>query len=141
MRQFTRSALLAGKSVISTEVGAVNVASFTQTVPQLLNLFKKSFAAGVSMMVIHGYAYTGEYVLTNWPGYNAFLFSFTELWNDKVPSWEQIKDSFEFTARNSLILQSGRPQTDIVFYSYAAPFVARTRFESTVLSDLGKTIC
>jgi hypothetical protein len=140
MRQFTGPALLAGRSVISTEVGAVPGASYMQTVPELLDLFKESFAAGVSMMVIHGFAYTGEYTLTNWPGYDAFLYSFTEMWNNKVPSWNQMKDAMDFAARNSLILQSGKPQTDLAFYSYAAPFHHHTKFQSTTLSDLGKNL-
>lgn len=137
-RQFTGSALLAGKSVISTEVGAVSGASYTQTIPELLNLFKTSFAGGVSMMVIHGFSYTGEYPGTTWPGYNAFQFAFTEMWNNKVPSWAQIRDALDYTARNSLVLQTGRPQTDIAFYYYGAPFEAATRFQSSVLSRLGK---
>ncbi|PQE23273.1 secreted protein [Rutstroemia sp. NJR-2017a BVV2] len=126
-RQFSGAALLTGKYTISTEVGAVSTATYTQTVPELLNLFKKSFAGGVSMM----------YPLTTWPGYNAFLFTFTEMWNNKVPSWTQIKDAFDYTARNSLVLETGRPQTDIAFYYYAAPWQLSTRFQTTILSDLG----
>ena len=139
MRQFSGPALLSGKSVISNEVGAVRGASFTQTVPQLLRLFKQSFAAGVSMEVIHGLAYSGEYTGTTWPGYNAFGFMFTEMWNSKIPSWEQIKESLEYSARHSLILQRGTPQVDVATYYYPAPWAPSPSFPSTILGSLGKT--
>lgn len=108
-RQFTGPAQLTRKSVISYEVGALSGASYTQTVPELLVMFKEAFASAVSMMVVHGYVYTGEYPGTSWPGYDAFLYTITETWNDKSPSWTQIKDAMDFMALNQLVLQSGQP--------------------------------
>ena len=67
-RQFSGPAHLANKSVVSTEVGAVSGLPYTLTVPNLLRLIKRSWAGGVTMSVIHGSNYAGNYVNTTWPG-------------------------------------------------------------------------
>lgn len=127
------------RSIISTEVGAILTASYTQTVPELLTLFKKSFASSVSTMVIHGFAYSGEYPHTTWPGVNSLGYQYSEMWNSQFPAWTQLKDAFDYTARNSLILQSGQPQTDLAFYFYSAPWTG-TNVNSMITGTLGMRI-
>lgn len=116
---FVGAAHLSGRNVISTEVGAVASGSYTQTIPSLVALFKDSFAAGVNMMVIHGYPYSGEYINTTWPGYDPFVYAYTECWNERQPAWRHMNDSLAYAARNSLVLQTGVPRVDLAFYTFA----------------------
>lgn len=65
-RQFSGPAHLAGRNVISTEVGAVNVPPYSLTIPALLSHIKKSLAGGFTMSVIHGSPYSSDYPNTTW---------------------------------------------------------------------------
>ncbi|KAK8118432.1 uncharacterized protein PG998_003058 [Apiospora kogelbergensis] len=137
MRQFSGTALLAGKSVVSNEVGAVRGAAYSQTVPELLGLFQKSFAAGISMQVIYGFGYTGEFPRMNWPGFTAFGYGFTEMWNHKTPAWNHFQDVMDFAARHMLILQRETPKVDIAGYYYPAPFDLKSGLPTETLKRLG----
>ncbi|EUC43134.1 hypothetical protein COCMIDRAFT_7366 [Bipolaris oryzae ATCC 44560] len=121
-RQFVGPAHLSGRNVISTEIGAINGAAYVLRVPKLKNLFDKSYATGVNTMVVHGYAYSGEYVGTTWPGYTPFQYAYTEMWNQRQPAWSHLDDLFTYSARNSLIMQSGTPKVDLALYYYEIPY-------------------
>ncbi|KAI5919751.1 hypothetical protein F4810DRAFT_465504 [Camillea tinctor] len=121
-RQFTGAAHLAGRNVISTEVGAVRGEAYKVRVPALKNLFDGSFATGVNSMVIHGYAYSGEYVGTNWPGFTPFQYEFSEMWNHRQPAWKHLDDLMLYSARNSMVMQRGVPKLDIAFYYFEIPY-------------------
>jgi hypothetical protein len=121
-RQFAGAAHLAGRNRISTEVGAVLGGAYKQRVPELRSLFDGSYAAGVNVMVIHGYAYGGEYVGTTWPGYTPFQYEFSEMWNARQPAWRHFDDLMSYSARNSMISQSGISKVDVVFYYYEIPY-------------------
>ncbi|KAH6716535.1 hypothetical protein BKA61DRAFT_717923 [Leptodontidium sp. MPI-SDFR-AT-0119] len=136
-RQFTGPAHLQHNNVISTEVGAVKSGAYVMTVPSLLRSFKDSFAGGVNMMVIHGFAYTGEYPGTTWPGYTSFFYLFTEQWNQKHPAWKHFKDSMDYTARCQMMLQSGVPQIDLIFYLFEEPWTATNANMSENLKEAG----
>ncbi|CZR63542.1 uncharacterized protein PAC_13439 [Phialocephala subalpina] len=138
-RQFVGPAQLQQRNIISSEVGAVMSGSYFQTVPALLRLFKTSFAAGVNMMVIHGFSYTGEYPGTTWPGYATFGYLFTEQWDDKQPAWRHLKDSLDYTARCQMVLQTGVPRVDLAFYLFEDPWLAKDAYLSDNLNALGYT--
>jgi hypothetical protein len=121
-RQFTGPAHFSNRNVISTEVGAVLGGAYKLRVPELKDLFAGSFASGVNMMVIHGYAYGGEYVGTTWPGYTPFQYEYTETWNYRHPAWIHLNDTVLYAARNSLVLQTGIPKVDVAFYYFENPY-------------------
>lgn len=121
-RQFTGAAHLAGRNVISTEVGAVLGGAYKVRVPELKTLFDGSFTAGVNTMVIHGYAYGGEYVNTTWPGYTPFQYTYAEMWNFRQPAWQHLDDLMEYSARNSMVMRLGVPKVDIAFYYFEIPY-------------------
>ncbi|KAI1344239.1 hypothetical protein F5Y15DRAFT_365918 [Xylariaceae sp. FL0016] len=121
-RQFTGAAHLAGRNVISTEIGAVLGGAYKQRLPELKGLFDGSYAAGVNKMVIHGYAYSGEYVGTTWPGYTPFQYEYTEMWNQRQPAWRHFDDLMNYSSRNSLVMQSGIPKIDVAFYYFQIPY-------------------
>lgn len=59
-RQFSAPAYMAGKEVVSAEVGAVLGRTYQMTIPHLLQLIHRLFAGGVNAVVLHGYPYSGE---------------------------------------------------------------------------------
>ncbi|KAF2180154.1 hypothetical protein K469DRAFT_753618 [Zopfia rhizophila CBS 207.26] len=138
-RQFASPAHLANKSVVSTELGAVNVAPYSLRVPDLLQQIKRSFAGGFTMNVIHGFPTVTPYFNTTWPGYTAFFYMFTDMWNSIQPAWQHMSDSLDYIGRNQFILQQGTARVDLAFYFYAAPWYPRPQYNSTNLQDLGYT--
>ena len=60
-RQFTGPANVAGKRVISNEMGAQIFQAYQQTLPELLDLTKRAYSAGNNQMVFHGSPYSWQY--------------------------------------------------------------------------------
>lgn len=140
-RQFTGPAHLAGRNIISTEVGAISVGAYKLTVPKLKNLFDQSYAAGVNNMVIHGYAYGGEYYGTTWPGYTPFQYKFTEMWNHRQPAWKHMDELLAYSARNSMMMQSGTPKVDLAFYYFENPWRFSKIYSSSEMNQHGELKC
>lgn len=79
---------MAGKRVISAEVGAELGSTYQQVLPELLRLIKRLFAGGINAVVMHGLPYSGEVsdqgpkvglcafllIETSVPNYNLALF-------------------------------------------------------------------
>lgn len=139
-RQFTGAAHLAGRNVISTEIGAISGGAYSLRVPKLKNLFDQSYAAGVNKMVVHGYAYSGEYVKTTWPGYTPFQYAYTEMWNQRQPAWQHLDDLFTYSARNSLMMRSGTPKVDVALYYYQIPYEFAEIGPTPELNSYGRLI-
>lgn len=113
-RQFSGPAQLAGKRVISNEVGAVALKAYSYDHSQLLLSVNRAVAGGVNQFVIHGQSYSGNYFGTTWPGYTAFLYLFSELYTDKQPSWHNgMKDVLDYISRLQYVQQQGEPRVDI----------------------------
>ncbi|KAF2994986.1 hypothetical protein E8E13_003871 [Curvularia kusanoi] len=138
-RQFSGPAHFYNKSVISTEVGAVQEGAYLLTIPDLLRLIKRSFAGGFTMSVIHGFPTFTPYPNTTWPGYTAFYYQFTEMWNQVQPSWMHMRDTLDYVGRNQWALQQGTPQIDLAFYVYDSPWLPLSQYNSTNLEKLGYT--
>jgi hypothetical protein len=69
-RQFTGPAILAGKRIISAEVGAALAATYQTQLPGLLNGFKRLFAGGVNSLSIHGLSYSGSVCIEYYPAFH-----------------------------------------------------------------------
>lgn len=136
-RQFSGPAHIAGKQVISSELGAVNEVSYSQTIPDLLWHMKRSWAGGITRMVIHGSPYSGDYSNTTWPGLNGFGYRYTEMWNRIQPCWQHMKDSMDYIARNQYVLQQGAAKIDVAFYMYEDPYLYKTKYQSNNLENIG----
>ncbi|KAL3468836.1 hypothetical protein BJX99DRAFT_268992 [Aspergillus californicus] len=116
-RQFSGPAYLAGKAVVSNEMGAIS-AAYNYPLPRLLYSIASAVAGGVNQFVLHGQSYTGNYYETTWPGYTAFSYSFSELYSDKQPSWDHgMPEVLEYIARVQYIQRQGIPRTDVAIYS------------------------
>lgn len=130
---------MAGRNLISTEVGAVLGGAYKQRLPELKSLIDGSFAAGINTMVIHGYAYSGGYVGTTWPGYTPFQYEYTEMWNHRQPVWRHLDDLMLYSARNSMVMQHGVPKIDIAFYYFEIPYrFGMGEYPGSDLNEYGK---
>lgn len=127
-RQYAGPANLAGKRVISSELGANIEDVYQQTMPNLLWDFKRSIAGGVNQFVLHGYPYSGNYPNTTWPGFTTFAYLFSEMHGRHQPAWDFYSDSVDFIARNQYIFQSGVPKMDLVLYSKYTTYAAIQSF-------------
>lgn len=90
------------------------------------------------MNVIHGYPATAPYTNTTWPGYTAFFYRFTEMWNPIQPAWVHMKEVLDYGGRNQWVLQQGIPQIDLAFYSSASPWTPSMIYKSSNLENLVK---
>ncbi|KAH6720879.1 hypothetical protein BKA61DRAFT_570522 [Leptodontidium sp. MPI-SDFR-AT-0119] len=97
-RQFSGPANLAGKRVISNEMGAVRFSAYRQTLPSLINLVKKAYAGGNNQMVFHGASYSHHFPNT-------------------TVCYNSAENYIDFVARNNFVLQSGVPKRDIVIWN------------------------
>ena len=87
-RQYSGPANLAGKRVISSELGANPNEAYQLTLPGLLWDITRSLAGGVNMFVLHGYPYSGMYPNTTWPGFTTFAYGFSEMHGRHQPGWD-----------------------------------------------------
>ena len=115
-RQFSGPANLAGKRVMSSELGAQRDEVYSQTMPELIWDTKRSVAGGINQFVYHGYPYTGNYPNTTWPGYTTFTYRFSNMHGPRQPAWEHYSDFIDWTARTQWVAQSGVPKIDLAFW-------------------------
>jgi hypothetical protein len=52
---------LAGKQIVSNELGAVELEAYQQTLPNILSSVKKAYSAGNNQMIFHGSPYSYQY--------------------------------------------------------------------------------
>jgi hypothetical protein len=117
-RQFSGPANLAGKRVISNEMGAVMFKSYNYPHSELLFSVNRAVAGGVNQVVLHGQSYTGDYYGTTWPGYTAFNYLFSDSYSNKQPSWDNgFSDVLGYIARVQFLQQSGIPRVDVAIYN------------------------
>ncbi|KAI1137565.1 hypothetical protein F5Y05DRAFT_419507 [Hypoxylon sp. FL0543] len=116
-RQFCGPANLAGKSVISIELGADIIRTYIQTWSDILSEANRAFVAGVNQMSIHGATYSHDYANTTWPGYTSFQYLFAGQHSRHQPAWDVgYKQVNDYLARVQFVLQSGTPRVDVVFW-------------------------
>ncbi|KAM0722760.1 hypothetical protein Q7P37_002202 [Cladosporium fusiforme] len=115
-RQFAGPANLAGKRVISSELGAQRNEAYSQTMPELIWDVKRSIAGSVNNFVYHAYPFSGTYPNTTWPGYTTFAYRFSNMHGPRQPTWEYYDDFMNWTARTQYIAQSGIPKIDLAFW-------------------------
>ncbi|KAI7084709.1 hypothetical protein KC356_g6490 [Hortaea werneckii] len=139
-RQFSAPANLAGRNIISNELGAVQLEAYTQTLPELIWDTKLSIVGGVNRIVYHGYPYSGYYPNTTWPGYTTFYYRFSAMHGPRQPAWEYYDDYMNWTARMQHIAQSGVAKTDVAFWVYdLTTYEIFSRYNSSDMDDAGFT--
>ncbi|KAF3023628.1 hypothetical protein E8E14_012737 [Neopestalotiopsis sp. 37M] len=113
-RQFAGPAHLAGKEIISNELGAVFFKAYQYTIPDLLFSFNRAVIGGINQVVLHGQQYSGNYTDTTWPGQQTFSYIVSEMYSQKQPAWDQgYADMLEYMARVQFIHRLGVPRVDL----------------------------
>ncbi|RAH73281.1 uncharacterized protein BO66DRAFT_464466 [Aspergillus aculeatinus CBS 121060] len=117
-RQFVGPAVLAGKQIVSNEMGAVILEAYRSPLSHLQWQIHRALAAGVNRFVIHGQDYTGSYYGTTWPGYTAFAYLFANQFSEKDPVWYHgFADTLDYVARVQYTQQRAQLLTDVAIYN------------------------
>ncbi|PVH76879.1 hypothetical protein DL98DRAFT_657077 [Cadophora sp. DSE1049] len=137
-RQYVGPANLAGKKVISNELGAVMAKCYQMTLPMLTNLVKRAWAVGNNQMVFHAASYSGQYPNTTWPGLAGFIYLFSDPWSRHQPVWDNgFAEMNDFISRTQWVLQAGAPKRDIAFwYKHTKSLVLEDTATSNNFTDL-----
>lgn len=131
--QYSGAADLSGKQIISIELGADYLSSFSQTWQRLLFDAKHAFAGGVNQVVIHGATYSHNFTGTTWPGYTTHKYDYPEH-SRHQPGWGVgYPEALGYLARVQWVLQSGVPKVDIVFWDKQS---AQNAFPSPLYAPL-----
>ena len=65
-RLYAGPANLGGRTVVSSECGAVKGESYAQALPELLWHVKRSYAGSINQFVFHGFPYSGNVSSATW---------------------------------------------------------------------------
>lgn len=140
-KEFMGPAHVANANIISTELGAT-LLTYTQMLSSLIWQAKRSWAAGVNTIVIHGAQYSGDYVGTTWPGFQGLFLIATENWGRLQPAWQYFSEITNFFGRNNMVIQQGISKVDLSFYLHKPNFVqGQENFGMSQLLEKGKTLC
>ncbi|UPL03768.1 hypothetical protein LCI18_014702 [Fusarium solani-melongenae] len=119
--QFMGPAALAGKRVVSNEMGAIFLAAYKHDIPRLVHQSDLAFAAGNNRLVLHGLAFGGNYSATTWPGHSAFNYFVAEMHSQKHPSWQAgMPEAMEYLARTQFVMHEGLSRADVAIYHHVS---------------------
>lgn len=138
-RQLSGSANLAGKRIVSSELGAQRNEAYSQTLPELIWDVKRSVIGSINQMVYHAYPFSGTYPNTTWPGFTTFSYRFSNMHGPRQPTWEYYDDFMNWTARTQYIAQSGIPKIDLAFWLKKTEFFEiESQYQPNDLVEDGK---
>jgi len=119
-RQVVSGAHLSGAGEITLEAGANIAGEYDMSVDDYKVIADRAYAAGVTTMALHGFAYRTYqdlYQPWSWPGWSAFNLLFAESWSQAHPAMAQWDGLAGYYGRISAALQSGRPRVDLTVLS------------------------
>lgn len=105
------AAHVTGKNLVGAEAGTWVAEHFTEKLSDLKYLFDDLFLSGVNRITYHGTAYSPADA--PWPGW--CFYASTEM-NPRNAIWHDVPALNAYIARVQSILQSGRPDNDILLY-------------------------
>ncbi|MGH7950302.1 MAG: glycosyl hydrolase [Limisphaerales bacterium] len=111
------AAHVAGHQLTSAETGTWLKEHFTVTLADLKYLADDMFLSGVNHIFYHGLCYSPDEA--GWPGWH--FYASTEM-NPRNSIWRDVPALNEYIARVQSILQSGKPDNDILLYWPVADF-------------------
>ncbi|KAJ4481173.1 hypothetical protein J3R30DRAFT_3287511, partial [Lentinula aciculospora] len=71
-RQFTGGVHLGNRNLFCSEIGARAGEAKSMRMAELLLDVNSQYAGGVNVVMLHGFAYSGSYTNTTWPGVTTF---------------------------------------------------------------------
>jgi len=112
MAKFASSAAhVAGRQRVAAETGTWLSEHFTETLGALKDLVDELFLSGVNHVFYHGCCYSPDEAL--WPGW--LFYASTEM-NPRNPIWHDVPALNAYIARCQSLLQSGKPDNDLLLY-------------------------
>lgn len=111
------AAHVAGRQLTSAETGTWMAEHFTETLGEMKHLADDMFLAGVNHIVYHGLCYSPDEA--GWPGWH--FYASTEM-NPRNSIWHDARALNDYIARVQSVLQSGKPDNDILLYWPVADF-------------------
>ena len=106
-----------GHNLTGAETGTWIVEHFTETLGELKTLADDMFLSGVNHIFYHGACYSPDDA--PWPGW--VFYASTEM-NPRNSIWHDVPALNEYVARCQSILQSGKPDNDVLLYWPVADF-------------------
>ncbi len=112
MAKFASSAAhVAGRQLVAAETGTWLSEHFTETLAALKDLVDELFLSGVNHVLYHGSCYSPDEA--PWPGW--LFYASTEM-NPRNPIWRDVPALNAYIARCQSLLQSGKPDNDLLLY-------------------------
>lgn len=105
------AAHVAGRNLVAAETGTWLREHFTETLADLQGLLDDLFISGINHVVFHGTCYSPDEA--EWPGW--LFYASTQL-NPRNPVWRDVPALAAYIARCQSVLQSGRPDNDVLVY-------------------------
>lgn len=137
-RQFAGPAQLAGRMVISNEMGAVKNFAYRYHVKELLFSIHRALMGYVNRVVLHGQAYSGEYYETTWPGHTPFTYLFSDPWSKRMPIWNNgLKSIIDYISRIHYT-QQWTAKVDVVIYDKVSASNTTLAYQYPDLQNKGK---
>ncbi|KAL4963275.1 uncharacterized protein BDV14DRAFT_191102 [Aspergillus stella-maris] len=116
-RQFIGTAHIAGKKIISNELGAVVLKAYSYSIPELLDTVHRAVIGGTNQIILHGQTFSENWFGTTWPGYTPFQYLFSELYSPKQPAWEHgMSDVMGYISRLQWVQRQGTAKTDVAVF-------------------------
>lgn len=137
-RQFSGPAMLAGRNIISNEMGAVRNGAYAYHLTDLLVSVHRAFVGGVNRAVIHGQAYSADYFETTWPGHTPFGYLFADSWSERMPTWSlTFPQVIDYISRLQFLLQQGTAKADVAVYNKESASRMQRGYQASDLVDDG----
>ncbi len=105
------AAHVVGRPLTGAETGTWVAEHFTETLAEMKYLADDMFLSGVNHIYYHGCCYSPE--AAPWPGW--VFYASTEM-NPRNSIWHDVPALNEYIARCQSVLQSGKPDNDILLY-------------------------
>jgi len=105
------AAHVAGGQLVACETGTWLAEHFTETLAEVKRLVDELFVCGVNHVVYHGTCYSPDDA--PWPGW--LFYASTEM-NPRNSIWRDVPALNAYIARCQAVLQSGRPDNDVLVY-------------------------
>jgi hypothetical protein len=105
------AAHVAGKPLVSSETATWIEEHYNESLGQIKEMVDRLFLAGVNHVIYHGTAYSPQDAA--WPGW---LFYASSQLNPQNPIWRDFPALNEYVTRCQSILQSTKPDNDILLY-------------------------
>ncbi|KAJ3904394.1 hypothetical protein F5879DRAFT_73881 [Lentinula edodes] len=132
-RQLSGGVHLGNRTIFSSETGArVEEANVIRMV-ELLQDANAQYAAGVNVVMIHGFPYSGNHANTTWPGITTFGYYFADMHGPRMPAWDYYKEYLDYLARTQYVLQAGVAKVDLGIYRKGYNIVTPPPYTGTSL--------